>query len=74
MMQNELIPIWHIDVQLPRERSAYCYIIISLLDIRTMYIGQAFSLVDGLYEPNWGISRLRMYNGMESRWFGSDLG
>jgi hypothetical protein len=74
MMQNELIPIWCIDIQLLREGSAYCYIILSLLDIRTMYIGQEFSLVDGLYEPNWGISRLRTYNGMESGWFGSNLG
>jgi hypothetical protein len=74
MMQNELIPFWHIDIQLLQEASAYCYIIILLLDIRTTYIGQAFSLVNGLYQHNWGISRLWMYyNQMELGWFGSDL-
>jgi hypothetical protein len=73
MMQNELIPFWRIDIQLLQEGSAYCYIIILLLDIRTTYIGQAFSLVNGLYQHNQFISRLWMYNQMESGWFGSDL-
>jgi hypothetical protein len=65
IMQNELIPCWRIDIQLPWEGSAYCYIISSLLDIRTTYIGQAFSLVNGLYQHNRFISRLWMYNRME---------
>jgi hypothetical protein len=72
-MQNELIPFWCIDIQLLQEGYAYCYIIILLLYIRTMYIGQAFSLVNGLYQHNQGISRLQTYNQMESGWFGSDL-
>jgi hypothetical protein len=73
MMQNELILFSHIDSQLLQEESAYCYIIISLLDIRTTYIGQAFSLVNGLHQHNWGISRLRTYKWMETGWLGSDL-
>jgi hypothetical protein len=60
VMQNELTLFWCIDIQLLQEESSYCYIIILLLDIRTTYIHQIFSLVNGLYQHNQGIGSLQM--------------
>jgi hypothetical protein len=55
-------------MQLPQEASAYCYISISLLDIRMMYIGQAFSLVNGLYQ-NMVSSRIMWFDSVKNRSF-----
>jgi hypothetical protein len=33
VIQNELIPFWPIDTQLPQEGSGYCYIIVLLQDM-----------------------------------------
>jgi predicted GIY-YIG superfamily endonuclease len=55
-----LIPFRPIDIQLPQEGSGYCYIIVSLQDMGTTYIGQALSMVNRLNQHNQGISSLQM--------------
>jgi hypothetical protein len=59
VIQNELILFRPIDIQLPQEGSGYCYIIVSLQDMGTTYIGQALSLVNRLNQHNRGISSLQ---------------
>jgi predicted GIY-YIG superfamily endonuclease len=59
VIQNELIPFRPIDIQLPQEGSGYCYIIVSLQDMGTTYIGQALSLVNRLNQHNRGIGSLQ---------------
>jgi hypothetical protein len=59
VIQNKLIAFRPIDIQLLQEGSGYCYIIVSLQDMGTTYIGQALSLVNWLNQHNRGISSLQ---------------
>jgi hypothetical protein len=59
VIQNELIPFWPIDIQLPQDGSGYCYIIVLLQDMGTTYIGQALSLVNQLNQHNQGSGSLQ---------------
>lgn len=54
VIRNHLIPFRPIDIQLPQEGSGYCYIIVSLQDMGTTYIGQTMSLVNRLNQHNRG--------------------
>ena len=54
-VRNDIIPFRPIDIQLPQEGSGYCYIIVSLQDMGTTYIGQAMSLVHRLNQHNRGV-------------------
>ncbi len=62
VIQNELILFWPLDIQLPQEGSGYCYIIVLLQDMGTMYIGQALSLVNELNQLNQGIGSLQTWD------------
>jgi predicted GIY-YIG superfamily endonuclease len=59
VIQNKLILFQPIDIQLQQEGSGYCYIIVSLRNMGTTYIGQALSLVNRLNQHNRGISSLQ---------------
>jgi hypothetical protein len=59
VIQNELILFQPIDIWLLQEGSGYCYIIVLLQDMGTMYIGQALSLVNWLNQHNQGIGSLQ---------------
>jgi predicted GIY-YIG superfamily endonuclease len=68
VVRNDIIPFRPMDVQLPQEGSGYCYIIVSLQNRETTYIGQTMSLVNRLNQHNKGTGSLQTEDAMLRPW------
>ena len=69
VVHNSTLPFRPMDVQLPQEGSGYCYMLVSIRDQKTTYIGQCNSLVERLNLHNRAVgskqtadSRLRPWS------------
>jgi predicted GIY-YIG superfamily endonuclease len=68
VIRNHLMPFRPIDVMLPQDGTGFCYIIVSLQDRSTTYIGQTLSLVRRLNEHNRGTGSNQTASPLKRPW------